>query len=86
MRILQINAQSLNTSQHLINKYAKQKEAAFILVSEIWRPKDLNELKRFVGNIKPRATGAHGGVAIFRTQGVKMIDRKDLEIPDLEAT
>lgn len=83
MKILQINARSLNTSRHLINEYIKIKNIDLVAVSETWDGKFLSN--HFHPLVKPRTSNNYGGVALFCKKSLKFVPRRDLEIPNLEA-
>ena len=73
MKILQLNARSLNTSSDLINDYAKARDVDIIAISETWEPKEISpSLNSY---FKPRTNDFHGGVAIFSRKTLKMIPR-----------
>ncbi len=57
-------------------------------VSETWSIKDISSLQKSGFKIvpKPRQSDIHGGVAILYRNNRKVVPRKDLEVPGLEAT
>jgi hypothetical protein len=88
MKILQLNARSLNTSHQLIKDYVIAKGINIVAITETWGTNNIQPFQAlgFSATFKDRSQGHHGGVLILHHSSLKTYARKDLEIPELEAT
>ena len=86
MNVLQLNIQSVNSSESLLRAAIKKNNVDLVLLQEIWLPKEKFGIHGFQPPILRTRKDNYGGVGIIARNSLKVVHRKEYEVSGLEAT